>query len=255
MTPAILMCGEYAGFVVLKEVATYRRSLLVSEARVWENVYDWEHLPWLHRESFSHIELEEAGVFGWRARVGVRAPASELRLELLVDRAVRRYVTRTVEGSGRGSEIWTRVVPAGVDRTDVEVTFHLPDVTPEQGRALGDYYVALYERLWDEDEAMMRGRSASLARRAAPKAACLDLGCIGALRARLPAVVALAGRRFRIVSLGEELVAHETTCPHWLGPLDETRVEDGCITCPWHGYQYEPSGGRSPAPFNERIPT
>ena len=33
----------------------------------------------------------------------------------------------------------------------------------------------------------------------------------------------------------------------------EGRVIDGCITCPWHGYQYLPANGRSPAPFTEKV--
>ena len=45
-----------------ERVAIYRRTLPVSIARVWENVYDWEHLPWLHSESFTVIELEESGL-------------------------------------------------------------------------------------------------------------------------------------------------------------------------------------------------
>jgi len=32
-------------------------------------------------------------------------------------------------------------------------------------------------------------------------------------------------------------------------------VIDGCITCPWHGYQYLAHSGQSPPPFTERIPT
>src|SRR3546814_4079527 len=30
---------------------------------------------------------------------------------------------------------------------------------------------------------------------------------------------------------------------------------DGCITCPWHGYQYVPETGASPPPFVEKVPT
>jgi nitrite reductase/ring-hydroxylating ferredoxin subunit len=32
-------------------------------------------------------------------------------------------------------------------------------------------------------------------------------------------------------------------------------VIDGCITCPWHGYQYAPDTGASPPPFTESVPT
>jgi nitrite reductase/ring-hydroxylating ferredoxin subunit/DMSO/TMAO reductase YedYZ heme-binding membrane subunit len=44
-------------------------------------------------------------------------------------------------------------------------------------------------------------------------------------------------------------------CRHQLGPLSEGRIVDGCITCPWHGYQYRPEDGMSPPPYNDRIET
>ena len=44
-------------------------------------------------------------------------------------------------------------------------------------------------------------------------------------------------------------------CPHQMGPLGEGRVIDGCITCPWHGRQFDPATGRSPSPFVEKIAT
>lgn len=44
-------------------------------------------------------------------------------------------------------------------------------------------------------------------------------------------------------------------CRHQGGPLGEGRVIDGCITCPWHGFQYRLADGRSPEPFTERIAT
>ena len=56
----------------LTEVAVYERSLPVSLERIWENVLDWEHLPWLHRDSFASIEPEQTAPGGWRARIGIR---------------------------------------------------------------------------------------------------------------------------------------------------------------------------------------
>jgi nitrite reductase/ring-hydroxylating ferredoxin subunit len=44
-------------------------------------------------------------------------------------------------------------------------------------------------------------------------------------------------------------------CQHQNGPLGEGRIIDGCITCPWHGYQYRPQDGCAPAPFTEKVPT
>ena len=44
-------------------------------------------------------------------------------------------------------------------------------------------------------------------------------------------------------------------CRHQGGPLGEGRIIDGCITCPWHGYQYRPEDGCSPPPFHEKVET
>ncbi|MFT7149782.1 MAG: sulfoxide reductase heme-binding subunit YedZ, partial [Nonlabens sp.] len=38
-------------------------------------------------------------------------------------------------------------------------------------------------------------------------------------------------------------------------PLGEGKVVDGCVTCPWHGYQYKPHNGASPPPFTEMVST
>ncbi|WP_424947527.1 Rieske 2Fe-2S domain-containing protein [Candidatus Spongiihabitans sp.] len=52
-----------------------------------------------------------------------------------------------------------------------------------------------------------------------------------------------------------KLCAVSNVCQHQNGPLGEGKVIDGCITCPWHGYQYRPQDGCSPPPFTEKIAT
>jgi nitrite reductase/ring-hydroxylating ferredoxin subunit/DMSO/TMAO reductase YedYZ heme-binding membrane subunit len=49
--------------------------------------------------------------------------------------------------------------------------------------------------------------------------------------------------------------AISNVCAHQGGPLGEGKIVDGCVTCPWHGYQYRPACGQSPPPFTEKIPT
>lgn len=49
--------------------------------------------------------------------------------------------------------------------------------------------------------------------------------------------------------------AVSNVCAHQAGPLGEGKIVDGCITCPWHGYQYRPESGQSPPPYTEKIPT
>ena len=36
-----------------------------------------------------------------------------------------------------------------------------------------------------------------------------------------------------------ELFAMDGMCAHQGGPVAEGHVEHGCVTCPWHGWQYE----------------
>ena len=231
-------------------VAVYQRTVAASLERVWENVRDWEHLPWLHRSSFRSIECVDSGAWGWRARVGLQAAStgSEILIELRIEPERLRYVTRTLEGAGRGTEIWTRLDPVDDARTDIAVEFQLPDVAPEAADSLGAVFTRLYTGLWDEDEAMMRRRAAELSSRPAradvvPGA--VALGSLGQLRARLPLRVEYAGRRFRVVEIDGTLLAHATVCAHALGPLDAAEVEDGCVRCPWHGYRFDVRTGRS----------
>jgi hypothetical protein len=203
-------------------VAVYRRDVAADVERVWENARDWEHLPWLHRRAFSRIELVASHRAGWCARVGLgpapRGP--EILLELRIDRDGGRYVARTLEGPGAGTEIWTRLFPGG-PRTGIEVEFLVPGVAAGDASAVGLAFERLYARLWDEDEAMMVRRTRELARREGPDAAVepVALGLLAPLRARLPLVVEQGRERWRVVEVGGELVAHATRCPHWLGPL------------------------------------
>jgi nitrite reductase/ring-hydroxylating ferredoxin subunit len=231
----------------LASVGVYRREVRASLGRIWENVLDWEHLPWLHRESFSGIDLLEAGSEGWRAQVGLAsAPAQQILLEVSLERPALRYVARTLEGPGRGTEIWTQLRPLSPDRTLIEVDFRLPGLRPEQRGPLGRAYQKLYALLWDQDESMMERREARLAARPAAAApGALPLGPLAALRARLPLAVEVGGRGFRVVELEGELLAHATECPHRLGPLEQAALEAGCLRCPWHGYRFDLRSGRS----------
>ncbi len=53
----------------------------------------------------------------------------------------------------------------------------------------------------------------------------------------------------------EKLSALSGICQHQNGPLSEGKYVKGCLTCPWHGYQYQPDTGASPPPFTEKVPT
>jgi len=65
----------------------------------------------------------------------------------------------------------------------------------------------------------------------------------------------IAGERVAIFKYDGKVSAVSNVCQHQNGPLGEGRVIDGCITCPWHGFQYLPETGASPPPFTEKVPT
>ncbi len=68
-------------------------------------------------------------------------------------------------------------------------------------------------------------------------------------------IVFLSGERVAIFKYDGKISAVSNVCQHQNGPLGEGKILDGCIICPWHGYQYRPDTGASPPPFVEKIPT
>jgi nitrite reductase/ring-hydroxylating ferredoxin subunit len=68
-------------------------------------------------------------------------------------------------------------------------------------------------------------------------------------------IICLSGERVAIFKYDGKISAISNVCQHQNGPLGEGKILDGCITCPWHGYQYLPETGASPPPFVEKVPT
>ena len=68
-------------------------------------------------------------------------------------------------------------------------------------------------------------------------------------------VVSCGGERVAVFKYDGRISAVSNVCRHQNGPLGEGKIIDGCITCPWHGYQYLPDSGASPPPFTEKVPT
>jgi nitrite reductase/ring-hydroxylating ferredoxin subunit len=259
------MAADLSRNTELEVVAVYRRAIGASLERVWENVLDWEHLPWLHSGSFSSIRCLDSGQWGWRAEV--QYPGSDVRsnIALSTDLDAGRYVTRVLDGPGSGGEIWTTVSAAGERVSDIVVEFCLQVSPAVDVKALGDGYLALYERLWDEDETMMRQRQQELDRRGASDEQASDssdttsptaappsvspgpilLGTVEEVRSTLPLSIDALGARMRIIEIEGEWVLHSLTCPHMGGPLDECEVQDGEVVCPWHGYRFDLASGRS----------
>jgi len=63
------------------------------------------------------------------------------------------------------------------------------------------------------------------------------------------------GEAIAVFRDGNQVSAVSNVCRHQGGPLGEGKIVDGCITCPWHGFQYRMEDGQSPPPFTEKIAT
>lgn len=80
----------------------------------------------------------------------------------------------------------------------------------------------------------------------APRASITD-GKVRNINLKDGNAVALCGHDGNVFAVGGR-------CVHQGGPLGEGKIIDGCLTCPWHGWQYRPQDGASPPPFTEQLP-
>jgi methionine sulfoxide reductase heme-binding subunit len=83
----------------------------------------------------------------------------------------------------------------------------------------------------------------------------LDVGLVDSIPEKRARVVSVHGERVAVFRYDGKISAISNVCRHQNGPLGEGRIVDGCITCPWHGYQYKPESGASPPPFTDKVPT
>ena len=257
----------------LHHAGRYVRHMPVTLERMFENALDWEHLPWLHASTFAAIRKTAGGDDFWRAEVEFCGPSPDAptrpgEVELRLDTAVGRWITTTrMDPKRPASEVWTRAIEASEGRgIRVVVDFYVP--LPEaiaadsQGKqhqlaAIGRALCATYERLYDEDEAMMREREEALGelRRRGERSGdppSLRLGPATTLG--FPLEVEFAGRRWRVIEHGGRLAVHAALCPHWLGPLDAAPDAAGTIACPWHGYRFDLASGREVTGRSCRLP-
>jgi nitrite reductase/ring-hydroxylating ferredoxin subunit len=227
----------------IEHVGTYRRVLPVALVRLYENALDWEHLPWLHASQFRSIEVIDHGAWGWRATV-VAHDGSPAVIELRLDRALRRWITRNLEGPNRGAEIWTHAFEIGPARVDINVDFFVPGVPREARAKVGRAWARSYARLYDEDVAMMVERGRRLDERVAGGVSgSVAIGQVDEIEARLSAgravLADIGARRYRVARAGDRFVAFPAVCPHMLGPLDAAPVVAGAVRCPWHGLEFD----------------
>lgn len=84
----------------------------------------------------------------------------------------------------------------------------------------------------------------------------IDLGsCDDIPDSRARVVCVRGSERIAVYRDADTLHAISGVCAHQGGPLGEGKIVGGCVTCPWHGYQYRAHDGCSPPPYTEKIET
>jgi nitrite reductase/ring-hydroxylating ferredoxin subunit len=64
---------------------------------------------------------------------------------------------------------------------------------------------------------------------------------------------AVNGRTVAVFNVGGRFHAIDNVCAHQQGPLAEGDVEGCIVTCPWHGWTYDVTTGRSPDDAAARV--
>ena len=103
--------------------------------------------------------------------------------------------------------------------------------------------------------AALKGRTADRELRALAADGWVDAGDVRDIPEGRAIGVTIGGETVAIYRYDGKVSAISGICRHQNGPLAEGRILDGCVTCPWHGYQYLPDTGASPPPFHETLPT
>lgn len=103
--------------------------------------------------------------------------------------------------------------------------------------------------------AALRETARAVARARADKQGWADVAAVEQIPMDRAAVVNARGESIAVFRHDAGISAVANRCAHQGGPLGEGQIIDGCITCPWHGWQYRPHDGCSPPPFDEKIPT
>jgi nitrite reductase (NADH) small subunit len=62
------------------------------------------------------------------------------------------------------------------------------------------------------------------------------------------------GRIYALFNTDGLISAIDGICPHQGGPLADGLLEGSCVTCPWHGWQFDVQTGKTPINSKIKLP-
>lgn len=83
----------------------------------------------------------------------------------------------------------------------------------------------------------------------------VDLAAVDSLPEKRGRTFPVGGERIAVFRYDGKISAISNLCRHQNGPLGEGAIVDGCVVCPWHGFQYRPHDGASPPPYTDKVET
>lgn len=194
---------------------------------------------WPNYASVPHFPYEALGIFAFCILFLMAATSHDFWLMFLNPRAWKRLHMAVYAGFG----LVVMHVALGVMQTQHSPTIPL---------LLGGTAIAVASlHLF----AAARERTADRGTAPAPDG-WIAVGPPAAIPDRAARIVAAPkGERIAVFRDGDRIGALSNVCAHQQGPLGEGRIIDGCVTCPWHGYQYRLEDGCAPPPFTDKLAT
>ncbi len=171
-------------------------------------------------------------------------------LHMLVYAAYALLILHVVFGvlQGEGSPTYVVAVALGL------VTVLGLHITAARRETAADHEISCRSRR-EEAHSSQSAMDQSLVTSAATEDQFVDACAVADIPENRARIVCLSGERVAVFKYDGKISAVSNVCQHQNGPLGEGKIVFGCITCPWHGYQYQPDTGASPPPFVEKVPT
>ncbi len=70
-----------------------------------------------------------------------------------------------------------------------------------------------------------------------------------------PLIINHEEEEIALFNIDGQIYAIENKCPHAEGPVAEGDLESSCITCPWHGWQFDIKTGQCLTNPGEEVKT
>lgn len=215
---------------------------------MFENIFDWEHLPHVHPSSFSSVRCFHHGAKSLQCEVGLWPSFLGLKQNIQVSACEKRllWIVTIKNGFLKGLTIRSRLTVLGPSAFRVRIYFLAP--WPFwHWIVLGPLLWLSYLKIYAEDEAMILTRQRELDRLKTnpnpPQQANQRIGLYTDIIQKLPYFFVHADHPYLLVMDEGKLKSFEGRCPHMLRPLQDAPIKDNHLRCPWHGYEFSLTTG------------